>query len=88
MASKRGRKFTYQARITGDCEVLAAHGELYGRLDRKLFASWHAGNFPASLEAAYIREFDLPSVMSNALRVPVKGKVDSVQAIMGLRMGG
>ena len=84
---------TYQTRISdyGDigCAVgdsaLAACAELYGRVQRKLFAAFAAGISPASLKNVYLQRYGIPARMFNSLRVSLEGKVSSVRETMVLR---
>ena len=84
---------TYQTRIAdyGDVEpthgeaALAAYAELYGRVQRKLFADFSAGELPASLKRVYLQRYGIPARMFNGLRVSLEGKVSSVQETMVLR---
>ena len=84
---------TYQTRIAhyGDVEpthgeaALAAYAELYGRVQRKLFADFSAGELPASLKKVYLQRYGIPARMFNGLRVSLEGKVSAVQKTTGLR---
>ena len=84
---------TYQTRIAdyGDVEptsgeaALAAYAELYGRVQRKLFADFSSGALPASLKRVYLQRYGIPARMFNGLRVSLEGKVSAVQKTMGLR---
>ena len=84
---------TYQTRIAhyGDVEpthgeaALAAYAELYGRVQRKLFADFSAGELPASLKKVYLQRYGIPARMFNGLRVSLEGKVSAVQRTMALR---
>ena len=84
---------TYQTRIAdyGDVEpthgeaALAAYAELYGRVQRKLFADFSAGELPASLKRVYLQRYGIPARMFNGLRVSLEGMVSGVQRGMGLR---
>ena len=86
---------TYQTRIAdyGAVEpthgeaALAAYAELYGRVQRKLFADFSAGELPASLKRVYLQRYGIPARMFNGLRVSLEGKVSAVQKTMGLRRG-
>ena len=80
---------TYQTRISdyagvdraaGDA-VLAAYAELYGLVERKLFADVAAGRSAASLKSDYIREHGIPARMFNGVRVSLEGKVASVREL-------
>ena len=85
---------TYQTRIAdfGDMDravgysALAAHAQLYGRVERKLFADFSAGEAPASLKKEYLERYGIPARMFNGLRVSLEGKVSAVQKTMGLRL--
>ena len=84
---------TYQTRVTvfrgmdrGDGEAaLSAYGELYGRVERRLFAAVAAGRSAASLKSAYLREYRIPARMFNGVRVSLEGKVASVREAQKLR---
>ena len=83
---------TYQTRVLGYGYVvpsegeatLAAYAELYGRVQRKLFADFSAGEVPASLKKEYLQRYRIPARMFNGLRISLEGKVSSVQKTMGL----
>ena len=85
---------TYQTRIAdfGDMDravgysALAAHAQLYGRVERKLFADFSAGEVPASQKKEYLERYGIPARMFNGLRVSLEGKVSAVQKTMGLRL--
>ena len=86
----------YQTRITvfrgmdraeGEA-ALSAYGELYGRVQRKLFAGVVAGRSGRSLKSAYLREHGIPARMFNAVRVSLDGKVASIRAQQKLRADG
>ena len=85
---------TYQTRIAdyGDVEpthgeaALAAYAEFYGRVQRKLFADFSAGESPASLKKVYLQRYGIPARMFNGVRVSLEGKVSAVQKSMGLRL--
>ena len=83
-------RFTYEDRIESFVGVesregnaaLLAYGELYARLERKLFAC-HCSGVPldrlSTWKKAYQAEYRIPGRMFNALRVSVKGKVLAVR---------
>ena len=86
---------TYQTRISdyggvnraaGDA-ALAAYAELYGRVQRKLFAEAAAGGSVASLKSAYLKRHGIPARMFNAIRVSLEGKSASVTEQQKLRVG-
>ena len=86
-------KTTCQSRIPEYADIdrgagdaaLAAYAELYGRMQRKLFAEVAAGRSAASLKSAYLRQYGIPARMFNAVRVSLEGKVASVREAMKLR---
>ena len=80
-------KFTYQDRIhafegldfaAGEL-ALSAYARLYGRLERKLFARYCAGDPLTSLKKSWLAAYRIPARMFNSLRVSVEGKVSSVR---------
>ena len=86
-------KATYQSRISeyvdmdrgaGDA-ALAFYAELYGRVERRLFAGVAAGRSAASLKSEYLQRYGMPARMFNAVRVSLEGKVSSVREVMKLR---
>ena len=87
-------KATYQTRIVACGEVdrsagdaaLSAYAELYGRVERRLFAKVAAGESAASLKGAYLECYGIPARMFNALWVSLQGKVASVRESQKLRV--
>ena len=85
---------TYQTRVSGyvglDREAgdaaLAAYAELYGQVQRKLFAEVAAGRSAAPLKRDYMREHGIPARMFNGVRVSLEGKVSAVRAAQRLRV--
>ena len=85
---------TYQTRVSGyvglDREAgdaaLAAYAELYGQVQRKLFADVAAGRSAAPLKRDYIREHGIPARMFSGVRVSLEGKVSAVRAAQRLRV--
>ena len=78
---------TYQTRISdygrrgreaGDA-TLAEYAELYGRVQRKLFADVAAGRSGRLLKSAYLERYGIPARMFNGVRVSLEGKISSVQ---------
>ena len=78
---------TYQTRISvyegidradGDA-ALSAYAELYGQVQRKLFADVAAGRSAVSQKREYIEEHGIPARMFNAVRVSLDGKVSAVR---------
>ena len=85
---------TYQTRIAdygsmnravGDA-ALDANAELYGRVERKLFAEVAAGRSATSLKSDYLQQHGIPARMFNAVRVSLEGKVASVKEQQKLRV--
>ena len=85
---------TYQTRVSGYVGLdraegdaaLAAYAELYGQVERKLFAEVAAGRSAAPLKRDYIREHGIPARLFNAVRVSLEGKVSAVRAAQRLRV--
>ena len=71
-------------RLAGD-SALSAYAELYGRVQRKLFAEVAAGRSATSLKSAYLERFGIPARMFNAVRVSLDGKVSSVREQQKIR---
>ena len=65
---------------------LSAYGELYGRVERRLFADVAAGRSAASLKSEYLQEHQIPARMFNSVRVSLEGKVASVKEQQKLRL--
>ena len=84
---------TYQTRVSGYAgldrsagdAVLAAYAELYGRVQRKLFADVVAGRSAVLLKREYIKEHGIPARLFNAVRVSLDGKVAAVRESQRLR---
>ena len=87
------RTATYQTRISvyegmerGDGDAaLSAYAELYGRVQRKLFAEIAAGCLATSLKSEYLKRYQIPARMFNGVRVSLEGKVASVKEQQRLR---
>ena len=88
------RTATYQTRISvyegmerGDGDAaLSAYAELYGRVQRKLFAEVAAGRSATSLKSEYLKRYGIPARMFNGVRVSLEGKVASVREQQRLRL--
>ena len=72
-------------RVDGDA-ALDAYSELYGRVERKLFAEVAAGRSATSLKSAYLKRYGIPARMFNAVRVSLEGKVASVKEQQKMRL--
>ena len=87
---------TYQTRVSGYVgwdrgagdAALATCAELYGQVERKLFADVAAGRSAAPLKREYMREHGIPARMFNGVRVSLEGKVSAVRAAQRLRVDG
>ena len=85
---------TYQTRICdyGGMErsagdgALSAYSELYGGVERKLFAEVAAGRSAASLKSEYLKRYGIPARMFNGVRVSLEGKIASVREQQKLRL--
>ena len=75
--SKDNLSFTYQTRISGKEDALSAYAELFGVLQRRLFADVCSGNPTASLKSDYIRRYGIPARMFNAIRVTLEGRMSA-----------
>ena len=85
---------TYQTRVCcyaaveradGDA-ALSAYAELYGRVERRLFAEVSAGRSAVSLKSEYLKRHEMPARMYNGVRVSLEGKVSSVKEQQKLRV--
>ena len=56
---------------------LSAYAELYGQVQRRLFADVAAGRAAVLLKRGYIKEHGIPARMFNAVRVSLEGKVSA-----------
>ena len=87
---------TYQTRIShygdmvraGGDAALSAYAELYGRVQRKLFAAVAADRSAVLLKREYIKEHGIPARLFNVVRVSLDGKVSSVREQQKLRVDG
>ena len=71
--------------VDGDA-ALDAYAELYGQVERRLFAEVSAGRSAASLKSAYLKRYGIPARMFNGVRVSLEGKVASVKEQQKLRL--
>ena len=71
-------------RAVGDA-ALSAYAELYGKVQRKLFADVAAGRSAASLKNAYLERYGIPARLFNGVRVSLEGKVSAVRESQQLR---
>jgi IS605 OrfB family transposase len=80
-----GQTFTYQTRIGPD-PILDACAELYGRIERRLFADVQRGESCAALKSTYLVAHAIPARLFNAARIAVEGKIKSVQELQVARV--
>ena len=66
-------------------DALVAYAELYGRVERRLFAEVAAGRSAGSLKSAYLPRYGMPARMFNGVRVSLEGKIASVREQQKLR---
>ena len=81
----RVREYAGTHREAGDA-ALSAYGELYGRVQRSLFAEVAAGRSAAALKSEYLQRYGIPARMFNGVRVSLEGKVASVREQQKLRL--
>ena len=85
---------TYQTRISAYAGVersdgdgaLSAYGELYGRVQRRLFAEVSAVRPAGSLKREYLKRYEIPARLFNGVRVSLEGKVASIREQQKLRL--
>ena len=81
-------KATYQTRIeTGSAAggALSAYAQLYGRVERQLFAAGAAGEPFRALKRGYLVQHGISSRLFNSVKVSLEGKVKAAQATRKLR---
>ena len=74
--------FTYQTRpiLLGEQSlVLDAYADLYGRVERCLFAAMQAGGKLNNLKREFLPRFGITARQFNAVRFGLDGKIDSIQ---------
>ena len=81
----RIHRYVVVERASGDA-ALSAYADLYGRVERKLFADVSAGRSASSLKSQYQKRYGIPARMFNALRVSLEGKIASVREQQKLRV--
>ena len=72
-------------RVAGDA-ALSAYAELYGQVERKLFADVAAGKSAASLKSEYLESHRIPARMFNGVRMLLEGRISSVREQQYLRI--
>ena len=80
MSTYQTRSAVYEGidRLAGDA-ALTNYAELYGQVQRKLFADVAAGRSAVLLKRDYIKKHGIPARMFNGVRVSLEGKVASVR---------
>ena len=81
----RVSEYSQVNRVVGDA-ALSAYGELYGRVQRRLFAVVSAGRSAPAMKSEYLKRYGIPARMFNAVRVSLDGKVASVKEQQKLRL--
>ena len=81
----RVRDYAGLGRTDGDA-ALSAYAELYGRVERNLFASVAAGKTATSLKSEYLKRYEIPARMFNGVRISLEGKIASVREQQKLRL--
>ena len=74
--------FTYQTRLALTPEqaaVLDAWGELYGRVERSLFAAMETRASLAELKRTFLPRFGITARQFNAIALSLKGKIDAIK---------
>ena len=81
MVIRKADKFTatYQTRIRGNEDALAAYARLYGTLQRRMFADVSGGHPASSLKSDYISRHGIPARMFNAMRVTLDGRMSAAR---------
>ena len=80
MSTYQTRSAVYEGRDRGEGDAaLAAYAELYGRVQRKLFADVVAGRSAMLKKSDYIEKHGIPARMFNAVRITLDGKVSAVR---------
>ena len=80
IATCQTRISLYAGLERGDGDAaLSAYAELYGQVERKLFAQVASGKSAASLKSTYLKGHGIPARMFNAVRVSLEGKIASVR---------
>ena len=73
---KKDPVFTFQARIP-DHPAFAEFAEIYGRMERTLFANISAGSIPGELKSDFISRFRVPARLFNSASYSLRGKIAS-----------
>ena len=74
--------FTYQTRLalTDTQEAaLSAYADLYGKVERSLFAALQAGGTLNALKRDFLPRFGITARQFNAVRIGLEGKIDAIK---------
>ena len=66
--------------------MLSAYAQLYGGIERTLFAETTAGYSAAALKREYLERYRIPARLFNSVRVSLEGKVSSLREGRKLRV--
>lgn len=83
--------FTYQTRLKLDDRtslILDKYAQLFGKVERSLFASISAGNSPLKLKNSFLIRFGITARQYNACRAQLAGKIDSCKHLQPLIIAG
>ncbi len=80
----RVRCYAAGERADGD-GALDAYAELFGQVERRLYAQLAAGRSVGPLKSQYLKRYSIPARMFNGVRVSLEGKVASVREQQKLR---
>ena len=81
----RIRSYSGVERAAGDA-ALSAYAQLYGRVQRHLFAELSAGRSAGPLKSEYLKRYGIPARVFNGVRVSLEGKVASMREQQKLRL--
>lgn len=72
------RMATYQTRIAAH-PALEAYAQLYGHVERCLFARTRSGQSAGRLKNEFLKQFGITARQFNALRIGLDGKIESIK---------
>jgi IS605 OrfB family transposase len=74
--------FTFQTRLSlteSQAAALDAYANVYGKVERSLFAAMRAGGSLNDLKREFLPKFGITARQFNAVRVGLEGKIDSIK---------
>jgi len=80
---------TYQTRVVLDVQqeaFLAAYADLYGQVERTLYAAMRAGEDPDTLKSGFMKTHHLTARQYNAISRTLQGKITAVTALQALQI--